>query len=419
MQQPDTLLKTIKTLSTVILGLELCTLPASVWATTDCQPVKPVCAFAADCQTAVARGCGEEAAASATPIAMDESAAPAIAKPLENNSAPPVPVSAWKQPAPDPQAAASLTAPPAPNGIVNWFDQLSRKVNPPPAPQAIIPGQARVETLDTIPAIIAASPPEPVPVSVPAPPVAVSAPAPVETAAVAMPPETLVSEPPQKSVFAEPAPKTKKTKGEINAQAKPLAQEKTPMAVVEPVLPVVEPVLPVETLPPAPTAATVSVEPESAAIIKPQPGEPSAFAIAATTSPQSGCTGGGSVHLPFGCKSIQYPQTGLAWTRPSAGEMSWRQAVAYCQGLETDGFTDWRLPELKEIQSLFSFANDGVTPTNYPHWLPNHVVLWYNRMQPWGYVWLFRDESGFMKPYYQGSSYSIFTRQQAFCVRSL
>ncbi len=44
--------------------------------------------------------------------------------------------------------------------------------------------------------------------------------------------------------------------------------------------------------------------------------------------------------------------TGLMWTQVPSSAMNWNAALAYAEGLTTAGFTDWRLPNVKELQTL-------------------------------------------------------------------
>jgi len=46
------------------------------------------------------------------------------------------------------------------------------------------------------------------------------------------------------------------------------------------------------------------------------------------------------------------PKTGLEWQRQSPGAMTWYEANAYAQALALDDKPDWRLPSLKELESL-------------------------------------------------------------------
>lgn len=44
--------------------------------------------------------------------------------------------------------------------------------------------------------------------------------------------------------------------------------------------------------------------------------------------------------------------TGLMWTQAPATARSWNDALIYAEGLSLAGFSDWRLPNIKELQSL-------------------------------------------------------------------
>ena len=50
--------------------------------------------------------------------------------------------------------------------------------------------------------------------------------------------------------------------------------------------------------------------------------------------------------------------TGLTWTRADSGKpMNWKEALAWAERLETAGHTDWRLPDVKELQSLLDYSH--------------------------------------------------------------
>lgn len=49
--------------------------------------------------------------------------------------------------------------------------------------------------------------------------------------------------------------------------------------------------------------------------------------------------------------------TGLTWTKQDSGEgMDWGTALDYCQNLDSAGSDDWRLPNVKELQSIVDYA---------------------------------------------------------------
>ncbi|MDH4233148.1 MAG: DUF1566 domain-containing protein, partial [Nitrospirota bacterium] len=45
-------------------------------------------------------------------------------------------------------------------------------------------------------------------------------------------------------------------------------------------------------------------------------------------------------------------RTGLVWQQGEAGSTSWESALSYCEGLTLGGDNDWRLPNIKELESL-------------------------------------------------------------------
>ena len=45
-------------------------------------------------------------------------------------------------------------------------------------------------------------------------------------------------------------------------------------------------------------------------------------------------------------------KTGLEWQCESAGKMTWNQAQLYAQSLCRDGKADWRLPAVRELETL-------------------------------------------------------------------
>lgn len=46
------------------------------------------------------------------------------------------------------------------------------------------------------------------------------------------------------------------------------------------------------------------------------------------------------------------PMTGLEWQRWSPGRMNWHEALDYARSLALAGHADWRLPAVRELESL-------------------------------------------------------------------
>ena len=60
--------------------------------------------------------------------------------------------------------------------------------------------------------------------------------------------------------------------------------------------------------------------------------------------------------------------TGLDWQKDTYGPLDWKEALAYCEHLDLGGHDDWRMPTLKELQSLVDYSRDGpaVNTTYFP-----------------------------------------------------
>jgi hypothetical protein len=68
--------------------------------------------------------------------------------------------------------------------------------------------------------------------------------------------------------------------------------------------------------------------------------------------------------------------TGLRWQQAgSSNTQTWEQSLAYCEGLNLGGYTDWRLPTRKELQSLVDYSR--YEPAINTTYFPNAAASWY------------------------------------------
>ena len=62
----------------------------------------------------------------------------------------------------------------------------------------------------------------------------------------------------------------------------------------------------------------------------------------------------GRFTIPGDGSTIIDTQTGLMWAQPSSKKnVDWFEAGSYCKQLKLAGFTDWRLPSIEELETLY------------------------------------------------------------------
>ena len=68
-------------------------------------------------------------------------------------------------------------------------------------------------------------------------------------------------------------------------------------------------------------------------------------------------------------KTVTDQSTGLTWQQEEPGYMNWGAALDYCNKLDLDDKTDWRLPDIKEINSLVdeSRYSPAIDKTYFPN----------------------------------------------------
>ena len=74
---------------------------------------------------------------------------------------------------------------------------------------------------------------------------------------------------------------------------------------------------------------------------------------------------GANQYMDNGDGTISDLSTGLVWMQADSGRaMSWEEALAYAESFEAAGYSDWRLPNAKELQSIvdYSRAPDATDP---------------------------------------------------------
>ena len=97
--------------------------------------------------------------------------------------------------------------------------------------------------------------------------------------------------------------------------------------------------------------------------------------------------------------------TGLMWQQATAdAEMTWEEAVHYCENLSLAGHTDWRLPNRNELQSLVDKQPDASSWAAISTTFPDTYALPYwtstsHALAP-GHAWTVSFAFGQMGPFY-------------------
>jgi hypothetical protein len=81
-------------------------------------------------------------------------------------------------------------------------------------------------------------------------------------------------------------------------------------------------------------------------------------------------------HYADGSYTVSDLESGVMWTYDAAskGTAPWREALAYCEQLSYAGYSDWKLPDKKQLVSLFPFIHyfRDVQPERYWSSQPNY-----------------------------------------------
>jgi len=112
--------------------------------------------------------------------------------------------------------------------------------------------------------------------------------------------------------------------------------------------------------------------------------------------------------------------TGLVWQQGEPGRMAWGDALNYCENLELpfgSGQTDWRLPNIKEIESITdNTIYDPVNPIAIDrNFFPNAYANYYWSSTTYPDVYNYHDRAWYMLFY--DSLFRYFPKNEPFYVR--
>ncbi|MCF7848400.1 MAG: DUF1566 domain-containing protein [Kiritimatiellales bacterium] len=90
-------------------------------------------------------------------------------------------------------------------------------------------------------------------------------------------------------------------------------------------------------------------------------GQTNSYLVADDGAEQKGVKETGDRFTDNSNYTVNDNRTGLMWLKaPDAcGSMTWAEAVEYCADLNYGGYTDWRLPNARELESLVDYSQGG------------------------------------------------------------
>lgn len=108
--------------------------------------------------------------------------------------------------------------------------------------------------------------------------------------------------------------------------------------------------------------------------------------------------------------------TGLMWTKDANmyGRRIWAKVFSDCESCTVGGYNDWRLPTVKELQSLIDFdRHDPALPVGHPFSNVQSSCYWSSSTHAYGtgFVWLVPLFNGGVGYYGKGNDYYVW------CVR--
>jgi hypothetical protein len=111
-----------------------------------------------------------------------------------------------------------------------------------------------------------------------------------------------------------------------------------------------------------------------------------------------GQCGGFDNFIDNGDGTVTNTDTGLMWQQDTAPVYTWQEALSYCENLTLADYTDWRLPNINELQSLVDYTRyaPSIDTVYFPNTWSSYYwssttdangpyVAWYVHFSP-GYV---------------------------------
>ncbi len=102
--------------------------------------------------------------------------------------------------------------------------------------------------------------------------------------------------------------------------------------------------------------------------------------------------------------------TGLMWQQSTDMEMNWSNALEHCENFSLGGYTDWRLPNLKELSAILDLSrrNPAIDGKAFPDTLPANYWSSTTFFKNPEYAWNMNFETGYDN--YNEKSYNRYVR---------
>ncbi|MGB5159265.1 DUF1566 domain-containing protein [Desulfobacterium sp. N47] len=102
-------------------------------------------------------------------------------------------------------------------------------------------------------------------------------------------------------------------------------------------------------------------------------------------------------------------KTGLMWQQAGAGTMTWTAALTYCENLQLAGYSDWRLPNRNELQSLVDYSkyNPAIDTVAFPGAMSSYYWSSTTSASYPAYAWLVSFYYGSVNHGHKSSSYYV------------
>ena len=101
--------------------------------------------------------------------------------------------------------------------------------------------------------------------------------------------------------------------------------------------------------------------------------------------------------------------TGLMWQQGEGGKKTWEDAISYCENLSIAGYTDWRLPNKNELNSIIDYElyNPAIDTTYFPGTNASYYWSSTTKADNSSFAWRVYFSHGYVVYWDKSSSYDV------------